>query len=41
MIVLNGFMKNFSEERSLTGMNDSALFQAFAVSSSLGDQLRV
>jgi hypothetical protein len=34
-VVLDGFMKNFSEETGLTGLDESSLFEAFAVSSIL------
>ena len=34
-VVLDGFMKNFAEEEGLTGLSESSLFEAFAVSSVL------
>jgi len=34
-VVLDGFMKSFSEETGLTGLDESSLFEAFAVSSIL------
>jgi len=34
-IVLQGFVKDFAEEKGLTGLEESSLFEAFAVSSVL------